>query len=101
MPVSNGYNPVYLFYKEQNILVLAYGISETHNYSWTILKALTMIYKIIRHDKESDDITQQSFNSYDEAYDLLEEIYSDVCCSDADYGDRPYYEIIEVEEWKL
>ena len=33
-----------------------------------------------------------------EAYDLLEEIYSDVCCSDADYGDRPYYEIIEVEE---
>ena len=57
-----------------------------------------MIYKIIRHDKESDDITQQSFNSYDEAYELLEEIYSDVCCSDADYGARPYYEIIEVEE---
>ena len=25
-------------------------------------------------------------------------IYADVCCSDADYGDRPYYEIIEVEE---
>ena len=58
-----------------------------------------MIYKIIRHDKESDDITQQSFNSYDEAYDLLEEIYSDVCCSDADYGDRPYYDIIEIKEW--
>ena len=57
-----------------------------------------IIYKIIRHDKESDDITQQSFNSYDEAYDLLEEIYSDVCCSDADYGDRPYYEIIEIKE---
>ena len=50
-----------------------------------------MIYKIIRQDKESDDITVQSFNCYDEAYDLLEEIYSDVCCSDADYGDRPYY----------
>lgn len=57
-----------------------------------------MIYKIIRLDKESDDITQQLFNSYDEAYDLLEEIYSDVCCSDADHGDRLYYEIIEVEE---
>ena len=28
----------------------------------------------------------------------LEQIYTDVCCSDADYGDRPYYEIIEVEE---
>ena len=57
-----------------------------------------MIYKIIRQVKESDDITVQSFNCYDEAYDLLEEIYSDVCCSDADYGDRPYYETIEVEE---
>ena len=57
-----------------------------------------MIYKIVRHDKESDDITDQSFSSYDEAYDLLEEIYSDVCCSDAEYVDRPYYEIIEVEE---
>ena len=60
-----------------------------------------MIYKIVRHDKESDDITDQSFSSYDEAYDLLEEIYSDVCCSDADYGDRPYYEIIDMEEWNL
>ena len=57
-----------------------------------------MIYKIIRQDKESDDITVKSFKCYDEAYDLLEEIYSDVCCSDADYVDRPYYEIIEVEE---
>ena len=57
-----------------------------------------MIYKIVRQDKESDDITQQSFNSYDEAYDQLEEIYSDGCCSDADYGNRPYYEIIEVKE---
>lgn len=37
MPVSNGYNPVYLYYKEQNILILAYGISETHipESSWT------------------------------------------------------------------
>ena len=37
MPVSNGYNPVYLFYKEQTILILAYGISETHipETSWT------------------------------------------------------------------
>ena len=57
-----------------------------------------MAYKIIRLDKESDDITELSFSRYDEAYDLLEEIYSDVCCSDADYGDRPYYEIIELEE---
>ena len=30
MSTSNGYYPVYLYYKEQNILVLSYGISETH-----------------------------------------------------------------------
>ena len=47
-----------------------------------------MIYKIIVHDKEFDDITVQAFNLYEEAYDLLEDIYSDVCCSDADYGNR-------------
>lgn len=29
MSTSNGYYPVYLFYKKENILVLAYGISET------------------------------------------------------------------------
>ena len=57
-----------------------------------------MIYRIIRHDHDSDDITNQVFNSYDDAYDFLEEIYSDVCCSDADYGDRPYYEIIELKK---
>lgn len=34
---SNGYFPVYLYYKEQNVLVLAYGISETSQYpvNWT------------------------------------------------------------------
>ena len=57
-----------------------------------------MSYKIIRHDNEADDLTNQSFDSFDEAYDALEEIYADICCSDADYGDRPYYEIIEVKE---
>jgi len=58
-----------------------------------------MKYKIKRVDGESDDITTQSFQSYDEAYDLLAEIYEDICCSDADYGDRPYYEIIEIKNY--
>ena len=57
-----------------------------------------MTYHITRHDEEEDDITSQSFDSYDDAYELLEEIYGDMCCSDADYEDRPYYEIIEVEQ---
>tara|TARA_Y100001968_G_scaffold298454_1_gene308339 strand:- start:1430 stop:1627 length:198 start_codon:yes stop_codon:yes gene_type:complete len=44
------------------------------------------------------DFTVQSFSSYEDIYILLEEIYSNVCCFDADYGDRPYYEISEVKE---
>jgi len=37
MEVSNGYYPVYLFYKEQKTLILAYGISETNEFtqSWS------------------------------------------------------------------
>tara|TARA_B100000579_G_scaffold138369_1_gene112398 strand:- start:373 stop:555 length:183 start_codon:yes stop_codon:yes gene_type:complete len=55
-----------------------------------------MQFQIKRADGESDDITTQSFESYNEAYDLLASIYQDICCSDADYDDRPYYEIIEI-----
>jgi len=54
-----------------------------------------MKYLISRHDREVDDITSQSFDNYEEGYALLEEIYGDMCCSDADYEDRPYYEIFE------
>ena len=60
-----------------------------------------MTYRITRDDGEEDDITSQGFDNYDDAYDLLEEIYSDMCCSDADYEDRPYYEIIEVKDWAI
>ena len=56
-----------------------------------------MKYQIKRLDGESDDITTQSFENYDDAYDLLALIYADICCSDADYDDRPYYEIIEIK----
>ena len=57
-----------------------------------------MKYIIKRTDDQEDNITNQEFNSYDEAYNLLEKIYSDVCCSDADYEDRPYYEFVELQE---
>ena len=56
-----------------------------------------MKYVITRQDREEDDITNQVFDNYDVAYDLLEEIYADLCSSDADYDDRPYYEISEVK----
>ena len=57
-----------------------------------------MRHLITRDDGEEDDITSQRFDNYDDAYELLEEIYGDMCCSDADYEDRPYYEIIEVKD---
>ena len=56
-----------------------------------------MTYRITRHDEVEDDITSQSFENYNDAYELLEEIYGDMCCSDADYEDRPYYEIVETK----
>ncbi len=56
-----------------------------------------MSYQIKRVDGESDEITCQTFKTFDEAYDLLASIYEDLCCSDADYDDRPYYEIIEIK----
>ena len=46
-----------------------------------------MTYKIIRIDGKDDELTAQSFDKYSDAYDLLEELYGDLCCSDADYGD--------------
>ena len=54
-----------------------------------------MNYKIIRIDGKNDELTAQSFDKYSDAYDLLEELYGDLCCSDADYGDITYYDIVE------
>ncbi len=54
-----------------------------------------MIYKIVRIDGKEDDITAQTFSNYADAYDLLDKIYGDLCCSDADYEDTIYYDIVE------
>ena len=54
-----------------------------------------MSYKIIRIDGKSDKLTAQNFEKYSDAYDLLEKLYGDLCCSDADYGDITYYDIVE------
>tara|TARA_Y100001968_G_scaffold91017_1_gene81858 strand:- start:1720 stop:1905 length:186 start_codon:yes stop_codon:yes gene_type:complete len=60
-----------------------------------------MAYQIKRLDGESDEITCQVFEKYDDAYDLLANIYEDLCCSDADYEDRQYYEIIEIKSTEI
>ena len=57
-----------------------------------------MTYKIIRIDGKDDELTSQSFDKYSDAYDLLEELYGDLCCSDADYGDITYYDIVEINQ---
>ena len=56
---------------------------------------LTMAYKIIRIDGKDDKLTDQSFDKYSNAYALLEELYGDLCCSDADYEDITCYDIVE------
>ena len=54
-----------------------------------------MYYKIIRLDGKQDKLTAQTFYNYSDAYDLLEKLYGDLCCSDADYGEITYYDIVE------
>ena len=54
-----------------------------------------MGYKIIRIDGKEDKITSQNFDNYSDAYDLLDEMYGDLCCSDTDYGNMAYYDIVE------
>ena len=56
-----------------------------------------MIYKIIRIDGKEDDVTSQTFSNYADAYDLLDKIYGDRCCSDADYEDINFYDIVEAQ----
>ena len=54
-----------------------------------------MICKIIRIDGKDDKLTARSFDKYSDAYDLLDKLYGDIFCSDADYGDITYYDIVE------
>jgi len=54
-----------------------------------------MTYKIIRIDGKDDKLTAESFDNYSDAYDLLEELYCDLCCADPDYGEITYYDIVE------
>ena len=37
--------------------------------------------------------------TYEGAYALLEEIYGNMCSSDADYEERYYYKIVELKDW--
>ena len=51
-------------------------------------------YVIVRDDGCCDAIAGQQFSSYDEAYDVLERYYGDLCCSD----EREYYRVVTLAE---
>ena len=48
-------------------------------------------HRIVRSDSIEDRLTRQRFDSYDDAYEELEQYYGDFCCSD---DDRVDYTII-------
>ena len=54
-----------------------------------------MKYKIVRFDGKEDDFTSKIFSNYSDAYNLLDKLYGNICCSDADYEDITYYDIVE------
>jgi hypothetical protein len=48
----------------------------------------------VRDDGCCDAIAGQQFSSYDEAYDVLERYYGDLCCSD----EREFYRVVTLAE---
>ena len=54
-----------------------------------------MVYKLIRFDGKEDKITSYYFDKYSDAYDFLDNLYGDLCCSDADCENINYYDILE------
>ena len=56
-----------------------------------------MRHKIIRLDGKDDSVTSKTFDNYDDAYIFLEELFKDICCSDADFDDNPGYDIVPLE----
>ena len=65
MSASNGYFPVYLFYKEQNILILSYGISETSEYGegWSteVTEHRQRISEVINKPKYGDSYVSEIY----------------------------------------
>ena len=54
-----------------------------------------MIFILKRIDGKEDFHTNRKFNTYEEAYDYLEKIIGQNCCSDTDFEKNFYYDIKE------
>ncbi|MBT4435382.1 DUF3578 domain-containing protein [bacterium] len=83
--ISKGIYPVFLFYKEFNKLILAYGISETKksDYNWTNTEAHTSIKDW--HLKEFDKTPDRYGSSYIKGvYDLDIGLNKDLIATDLD-----------------
>jgi len=48
-----------------------------------------------RTDGREDFFTKKKFNTYEEAYDFLEKLIGQTCCSDSDFEKNYYYDIVE------
>ena len=55
-----------------------------------------MTFILKRIDGEKDLYTSKKFNTYEEAYDFLEKLIGQNCCSDIDFEENFYYDIAEV-----
>ena len=54
-----------------------------------------MTFILKRIDGKEDLYTCKKFNTYEEAYDCLEKIMGQTCCSDSDFEKNFYYDITE------
>ena len=57
-----------------------------------------MTFILKRFDQKEDFYTSKKFNSYEEAYDFLEKIIGQTCCSDTDFEKNFYYNITNKNE---
>lgn len=75
--VQKGIYPVYLYYKDKNLLILAYGISETHasNRNWDIrnLKTIEQFFEDNNLGKPERYGSSFVFKSYETNNEILEE----------------------------
>jgi 5-methylcytosine-specific restriction enzyme B len=94
--VNEGIYPVFLFYKSENLLILAYGVSETHppKSNWPTQNGLTTIKDWFIENKGTDpDRYGTSFVK--NVYDLNEELDSEAVEEDLNdlieqYSNIPY-----------
>ena len=54
-----------------------------------------MTFILRRIDGKEDIYTSKKFKTYNDAYDFLEKMIGESCCSDADFENNFYYDITE------